>query len=194
VAHLGSLKEGTRKPYDILADFLEHPYIKGLVKGYTNLEYSAHLIPEGGYDMVPKLYADSMLVAGDAAALCYNNGLNLEGMNLAITSGSLAAETVIEARKTGDYSARSLALYKDKLDASHALKDLKTFRHAPDMMKMDELYSVYPTLMCDLMERIYQADGQSRLKPGKIAMKVVKEKLRLRDLPKHLLKIWRAFV
>jgi len=194
VAHLGSLKEGNRKPYDILADFLEHPYVKGLVKGYTKLEYSAHLIPEGGFDMVPELYTDGMLVAGDAAALCYNNGLNLEGMNLAITSGSLAAETVIEVRKTGDYSARSLALYKEKLGASHALKDLKSFRHAPEMMKMDELYSVYPALLCDLMEQIYQADGKPRLKPGKIALKTVRGKLRMRDLPKHLLKIWRAFV
>ena len=61
------------------------------------LEYSAHLIPEGGYNAIPPVYTDGLMVAGDAAGLCYTNGINLEGINLAMTSGVLAAETAIKA-------------------------------------------------------------------------------------------------
>lgn len=194
VTHLGSLKRAGKAPYDLLANFLDQPYIRRLIKGYSILEYSAHLVPEGGYDLVPRLYTDGMLLVGDAAALCYNNGVNLEGINLAITSGSLAAETIIEAKGNGDYGARYLSRYMEKLEASHALKDLKTFKHAPTMMQMDDLYHVYPELVCDFVERVYQADGNPRKRLRKVFFEVAKGKLTPWKLLKHAPRIWRALV
>ena len=41
------------------------------------VEYSAHLIPEGGYNVMPTLSGDGILVAGDAAAMCLAAGIFL---------------------------------------------------------------------------------------------------------------------
>ena len=43
------LKHAKTKPYDLLNELKKHPVIKPLVDGGELLEYSAHLIPEGGY-------------------------------------------------------------------------------------------------------------------------------------------------
>ena len=55
--------------------------------GPTLKEYAAHLIPEGGYDAMPALAGDGLLVAGDAAGLTLAAGIWLEGVNFAIGSG-----------------------------------------------------------------------------------------------------------
>ena len=74
-----------------------HPAIAPTCVGAELKEYTAHLIPEGGYDAMPELVADGMLVAGDAGGLCLAAGLFLEGVNFAIGSGRAAAETAVEA-------------------------------------------------------------------------------------------------
>ena len=81
-----------------------------MIEGGELLEYSGHLVPEGGYDMVPeKLAADGVLITGDAAALCINLGFIVRGMDLAVASGECAARAVIDAKKAGDFSAAGLA-------------------------------------------------------------------------------------
>ena len=107
VFHLDSLKARGIAPYDLFDRFLAREPVKKLLKGARLVEYSAHVLPEGGYDAVPQLSTDGLLLAGDAAGLCYTNGLNQEGMNLAITSGFLAAETVLDAFRTGDFSEKA---------------------------------------------------------------------------------------
>jgi len=164
VLHLDSLTASGRTPYDALNEFLEHPSLKKLLKGGVPLEYSAHLIPEGGYNALPRLYSDGMMLAGDAAGLCYTNGINLEGINLAMTSGALAAETALDAIKTGNFSARFLSLYEKKLRDSFVLRDMKTFRNAAAMMRSDRLYRAYPKLLADIMETVYRSEGVPR--PG----------------------------
>src|SRR6266508_1891869 len=96
VVHLGSLRESGKTPYDLLNGFLGQPQVAKLVRGARLLEYSAHLIPEGGWDMMPELVGDGIVVAGDAAGFCYAKGPNLEGINLAAHSGTLAGEAVAE--------------------------------------------------------------------------------------------------
>jgi len=130
---LEDLKHHKTKPYDILNKLKEHPSIKPLIEGGELIEYSAHLIPEGGYNAMPPLYNDGVLIAGDAAMLV--NNVHWEGTNLAMTSGKLAAETAIEAIEKDDFSANMLSLYKKKLDNSFVLKDLKTYK---DVMKFAE--------------------------------------------------------
>jgi electron transfer flavoprotein-quinone oxidoreductase len=171
VMHLDSLKASGKAPYEVLNDFLEHPSVRKLVKGGTPLEYSAHLIPEGGYKAIPRVYTDGLMLAGDAAGLCYTNGLNLEGINLAMTSGALAAETAIESLKSGDFSAKTLSLYKKRLDASFVMKDMKTFRNAAGMMHLERLYRKYPQILAGIMEKIYKNDGVPRSKLLRIARK-----------------------
>jgi flavin-dependent dehydrogenase len=62
------------------------------------------------------------LIAGDAAQMV--NASHREGSNLAMTAGRLAGETVIEAKKKGDFSAATLSAYQTKLRNSFIIPDL----------------------------------------------------------------------
>jgi electron transfer flavoprotein-quinone oxidoreductase len=194
VVHLKSLKESGRTPYDVLDGLLEHPQVKKLLKGAVPLEYSAHLIPEGGFEAMPQVYTGGMMLAGDAAGLCYTNGINLEGINLAMTSGALAAETAINAVKAGDFSARTLSLYKKKLDESFIIKDMKTFKGAVGMMHMERLFGTYPQLLTEIFEKMYRVKGEPRQKLLTLARKEATKKVGLKNLISDGIKIKKALL
>jgi electron transfer flavoprotein-quinone oxidoreductase len=194
VVHLGSLRESGRTPYEVIDGLTQHPHAKKLLKGAVPLEYSAHLIPEGGIRAVPRLYTDCMMVAGDAAGLCYTNGINLEGINLAMTSGALAAETAIAAIKAGDYSARMLSEYQRKLEDSFVFKDMKTYRNAVDMMHLDRLYTDYPQIVSAIMERVYRIDGAPRSKLLLLARKEALSRVGMKNLISDVIKIGRSLL
>lgn len=137
-----------------------HPAIRPLIKGGRAVEYSAHLVPEGGQSMVPQLCADNVLVVGDAAGLVINVGYMVRGMDLAIASGQLAAETVIEARQKGDYGAATLRAYQDKIAASFVGRDMNTYRKVPTFLeKTPRMFSAYPELVADFMTELFLIDG-----------------------------------
>ncbi len=194
VVHLDSLKASGQAPYDVLDELLEHPQVKKLIKGAVPLEYSAHLIPEGGIKSMPHVYTGGMMVAGDAAGLCYTNGINLEGINLAMTSGVLAAETAIEAIEAGDYSARMLSSYKKKLDGSFIIKDMKTFKNAVGMMRLERLSRTYPQLLTDILEKVYRVEGTPRSKLLRLARKEALKKIGLKGLVSDGIKIGRSLL
>ena len=129
---LDDLTAGKAKPYELLDELKAHPAIAPLLKDGELLEYSAHLIPEGGYKKMPQLYSDGVMVTGDAAMLV--NNLHWEGTNLAMTSGKLAGETALIALKENDFSASMLSRYQKKLENSFVLKDLKTYKDLMDVM------------------------------------------------------------
>jgi electron transfer flavoprotein-quinone oxidoreductase len=192
VLHIGSLRDSGRTPYDLLNEFMAQPQVAKLLRGARLLEYSAHLIPEGGYGTVPELAGDGILVAGDAAGFCYANGLNLEGINLAVHSGALAAETVADAAKEGDFRRRTLARYRKKLEESFVLRDLKLYRRAPRMLHIDRLYEAYPEVLCGFLERIYRIDGTPKEKLPKLFLRKAKGRVKTGDLLRDAFTAWRA--
>jgi electron transfer flavoprotein-quinone oxidoreductase len=194
VLHLDSLKASGKAPYEVLNELMQHPYIKKLINGAVPLEYSAHLIPEGGFKAMPKVYTGGMMLAGDAAGLCYTNGINLEGINLAMTSGALAAETAIEAIEAGDSGARMLSSYKKRLDDSFIIKDMKTFRNAVGMMRMERLFQTYPQMLTGILDKAYRVDGAPRSKLMRLARKEALKKLGLKGLISDGIKIGRALL
>lgn len=194
VMHLDSLKESGKAPYEVLKELLQHPQVRRLIRGAEPLEYSAHIIPEGGIRAMPKVYTDGMMVVGDAAGLCYTNGINLEGINLAITSGTLAAEAAIAAVVARDYSASMLSLYKRKLDESFVMKDMKKFKNAVGMMHIDRLYKAYPKVLAIIMEKIYRVDGTPRKKILGLARREVLKEIGLKDFVIDGIKIGRALL
>lgn len=192
VFHLASLKEGNKTPYDLLNAFLEQPQVAKMVRGARLMEYSAHLIPEGGYDMIPELVGDGIIVAGDAAALCNATGLNLEGINLASQSGVLAGKAVVEAHKSGDFSRKGLDVYRRLLNDSYVIKDLKLYRKAPHMLHNDRIYQEYPELVTSFMEYIYRIDGAPKENLSKLFLRSAREKVGLKNLALDGLSAWRA--
>ena len=192
VLHLGSLRESGKTPYDLLNGFLDQPQVAKLVRGARLLEYSAHLIPEGGYDMIPELVGNGIVVAGDAAGFCYAKGPNLEGINLAAHSGTLAGEAVAEARAAKDHSARSLAGYQRKLEQSFVLQDLKNFRRAPRLLEIDRLYQQYPEMICDYMDRTYRIDGTPKEGLLDMALKMARKQVGMKNLLRDAWTAWRS--
>lgn len=124
---LNELVEKRQKAYELLETLKKHPVISPLIKDGELIEYSAHLIPEGGFKKIPKLYANGVMVSGDAAMLV--NNLHWEGTNLAMISGKFAGETAISAIKKDDVSEESLCEYQSKLENSFVMKDLKAYRN-----------------------------------------------------------------
>lgn len=139
---LDELTEKQLKPYELLDKLKLHPSVAPLIKDGELLEYSAHLIPEGGYNKIPQLYGNGVMVVGDAAMLV--NNLHWEGTNLAMISGKFAGETAVEAIKMNDFSKNTLKLYKQKLDKSFIIKDLKSYRNLmPTMHKRRNSFTDY---------------------------------------------------
>lgn len=145
-------------PYDLLDKFKEHSVIKPLIEGGKVKEYSAHLIPEGGYRAIPPLVRDGFLLVGDAAMLV--NSTHREGSNLAMTSGRLAALAVMEAKKKNDFSEKSLSLYRKLLDDSFIIKDLKKYRNLGQIMeKNHQFFTIYPEFAADSAYEMIKVDG-----------------------------------
>ena len=158
---LKDLDESGQRPHILYEEFKNHPSIAPLVRDGELKEYSAHLIPEGGYDYVSRIYADGMLVVGDAAMLV--NAINWEGTNLAMTSGTLAAETVIEAKKKGDFSSHTLEKYRQKLEESYVLKDLRKYRNVPKFFSNNkQFFNLYPELANELAYTWHLVDGETK--------------------------------
>lgn len=154
---------------DMLDRFKKHPAIAPLIAGGETIEYSAHLIPEGGFDSLPRLYADGVVVVGDAAGLV--NPLNREGANLAMLSGRLAAKAIIEAKERDDFSIASLARYRELLDDSVVIKDLKKIRKVtPFAHARPHLLTEYPSLISKIAHEYLTVDGvPKKEKQAKIA-------------------------
>ena len=139
---LSELIEHKIKPYELLDKLKEHKTIAPLIEDGELIEYSAHLIPEGGYKKVPELYADGVMLVGDSAGLV--NNLHWEGTNLAMISGKFAGETAILAIEKNDFSKKTLSLYKKKLDKSFIMKDLKSYKDLmPIMHKQSKSFLDY---------------------------------------------------
>ncbi|MBL0059620.1 MAG: FAD-dependent oxidoreductase [Elusimicrobia bacterium] len=153
-------KTGIRPP-DLLEYAKSHPMIRRLLKGSKSLEYSAHLIPEGGYNSMPKLFTDGFLIAGDAAQMV--NASHREGSNLAMTAGRLAGETVIEAKTKGDFSAKTLSAYQEKLRKSFVIPDLFDHKDLETMVeKHMDLVAEGPELMAQSLYDYFNVDGRPK--------------------------------
>jgi electron transfer flavoprotein-quinone oxidoreductase len=148
-------------PYDLLQRFLNHPMIAPLVAGGQLMEYGAHLIPEGGWNEMPILFGDGVMVAGDAGAMV--NALHWEGTNMAIIAGKHAAQTAIEAHKRGDFSRRVLSGYRDSLKKTFILQDLRQYRKMGGFLESHrEFLDVYPNFLNDALGMFFSGYGQPK--------------------------------
>lgn len=160
-ALLQDLIESGRNVNDMLDRFKNHPAIAPLLSGGETIEYAAHLIPELNVDRLPQVYADGVVVVGDAAGLL--NPVNREGANLSMLSGKLAADTIIEAKARGDFSARQLSAYKHRLDESIIMDDMKKVsRMAPFAHDRPHLFTDYPKLVASAALEYLTVDGVSK--------------------------------
>ena len=91
------------------------------------------------------------------------NKLHREGSNLATASGQLAAMAVIHAKRKGDYSARTLSIYKDLMEKSYVLNDLKKYGGLPKFLSVHhDMFSVYPEMLSEAAEKLLIVDGKTK--------------------------------
>ncbi len=117
----------TNDPHRWFQQFKTHPSVKRILDGGEMLHYGAKTIPEGGYYAIPRLYDHNLLVIGDSAG--FLNSLRLKGIHLAIESGIMAAETILEAVQKSDYSAETLSALQTRYDNSPAKTELHKIRN-----------------------------------------------------------------
>ncbi len=160
--------------HELMERFKARPEIEALIGGGELVEYSAHAIPEGGLRAMPKLFADGILVVGDAAGMALNLGLTVRGMDFALASGAMAARAIAGARKQADYSAAALAGYKKLLQDSFVLKDLKTFSKMPHFLDNSRLFGLYPEAVCRLLERLTWVGEQPKEKLSTTAWREIR--------------------
>ncbi|MFH0703260.1 MAG: FAD-dependent oxidoreductase [bacterium] len=180
---LSDLQHKKMKPYELLDQLKQNPIIRPLIKDGELLEYSAHLIPEGGFKSIPPLYTDGAMIVGDAAMLV--NNVHWEGTNLAMMSGKFAAETAISALEKDDFSANSLSLYQKKLENSFVMRDLKTYK---DVMSFAEKNSnafmgYYPRKVNEFMNQFISVDSVPKKEKYKLFMSTA---FKERSIPKMM--------
>ncbi|MBE1443672.1 MULTISPECIES: FAD-dependent oxidoreductase [unclassified Paenibacillus] len=173
------------KPYELLEYVKQHPMIRPYLQGGEPQEYLAHLIPEGGYYSMPKVVGNGVLVVGDAAQLV--NAIHREGSNMAMTSGRLAAETIVMAKQAGNFSEEMLDHYRQRLMESFVGEDLKKYKDSTHHFdKFPQYFEEYIPMMNRAASQMFTVDGTSkREKQKKIWRDIgtVKQKLKIaRDM------------
>ncbi|RKX28655.1 MAG: electron transfer flavoprotein-ubiquinone oxidoreductase [Candidatus Zixiibacteriota bacterium] len=117
----------TNDPHMKFQRYKSHPLIKSILEGGTMLHYGAKTVPDGGYYCMPRLYHDGLMLCGDSGG--FLDPLRLKGIHLAIKSGIMAAETVFDCLKTGDFSVEALGKYQDRFENSWAKEELYRSRN-----------------------------------------------------------------
>lgn len=182
VVQLAAISERQVKASDLLEDFKRHPLIQGYIRNGKTLEYSAHIIPVTGIKIIPTFAKNGILITGDAAGLVLGTGLILEGANFAMASGVAAAETVIRARKAGDYSKKTLDHYEELLHSRFVLKELEMFKKAPKFLENNRIYDMYPEMFCSMARKIFENDGSMRKGSFKTIWESMKGKISIWQL------------
>jgi len=101
--------------------FKTTPYMRDLLDGAELVRYGAKALPVSGLYAQPKLYCDGAMLVGDSASMC--NAFKLTGVHLAMKTGMLAAETIVDALAADDFSAVTLGRYEERYRASWAYQE-----------------------------------------------------------------------
>ncbi|EPE93672.1 FAD-dependent oxidoreductase [Rhizobium grahamii] len=158
-------------PYDLLERFKNHPSVKPLIAGSEVKEYAAHLIPEGGYKAIPPLFGNGWVVVGDAAQL--NNAVHREGSNLAMTSGRIAGEAIVQIKnRKKPMIKENLGLYKAMLEKSFVIKDLRKYKDMPALLHTNSrnFFTTYPKLLSQAAQNFMRVDSTPKIEKERATM------------------------
>lgn len=152
--------KATRPVYQMLEDLKRHPAVAPIIRGGKLVEHSGHMVPEGGINIMPKLFGPGVLVAGESAMMCINLGYMVRGIDFAIAAGQVAGQQAAAALEEGDVSEASLARYAAALEGTFVLKDLRRFQRVPAFMEgFTRMFNEYPALARDAMNSLFIVDG-----------------------------------
>lgn len=185
--------ENKTSPYQLLEQMKRHPSVAPLIQGGEMKEYCAHLIPEGGFFAIPKVYGHGWMIVGDSGG--FVNAVHREGSNLAMTTGRLAAETIIQARAAGKPMVEStLKAYQKALDESFVMKDLKKYRDMPKVFHENpQFFTTYPELLNRAARTMVTVDNIDKKTKEREIFSSFKTARSFTGLVGDAFKLWRAF-
>jgi electron-transferring-flavoprotein dehydrogenase len=114
-------------PHAEFQKYKTHPEVAKILEGGKMIKYGAKTIAAGGWNTMPQLYADGVLIVGDSGV--FLNGQRIKGIHTAIKSGMLAAETIFYALQKDDFSAETLHKYDEKVNHSWLYDELHPVRN-----------------------------------------------------------------
>jgi electron-transferring-flavoprotein dehydrogenase len=143
------------RPPQVLQDFKKHPHMQEMLKGGKLVKYGASILPEGGYYSLPEKFAvDGAMLVGDALGTL--DVKRFSGVDKAMESGYVAAQTVWDALKKGDTSANGLASFQKNLMDGWVGKELYDARY------FRKAFHDYPELLGSFMPAVTRGvDGGS---------------------------------
>lgn len=189
---LSDFKKERISPYLLLEKMKAHPAIKPMIEGGEMKEYTAHLIPEGGLKAMPQIYGDGWMIVGDSGM--FVNAVHREGSNLAMTTGRLAAETIIGLKQEGkEMTKPNLSIYRTKLDDSFVMKDLTKYKDMPGVFHANpQFFTTYPELVNNAAKHMLTVDGVDKKTKEREIFRSFARSRSLTGLVGDAYKMWRA--
>lgn len=114
-------------PHRELQKLKTHPFIRKMTEGGQVIAYGGKTLPAGGYYSMPKLYGDGWMACGDSASMV--DVQKLKGIHLAMKSGMLAAESILDGMIANDFSEKTLTKYDERVRESFIGKELHRVRN-----------------------------------------------------------------
>jgi electron-transferring-flavoprotein dehydrogenase len=127
-------------PHREAQEFKQIPFMRKLLEGAELVRYGAKAIPTGGLYAQPKLYCDGAMLVGDSAGFC--NAFRLAGIHMAMKSGMMAAETIIDALVAKDFSSLTLGRYAERFRSSWAYDEHMEARNFQGSMEISPIFAM----------------------------------------------------
>jgi electron-transferring-flavoprotein dehydrogenase len=154
--------------YDTFMRFKGHPLIQSIIRDGKVIEQGARAVSSGGWFSMPRLAVDGALFTGNAASM--HSAPAIKGIHLAMKSGMLAAETIMNALATGQADQQALDSYSQRLADSWAGEELREGRNFAQALakkgpiKWIHLAAQYVTKGKGLVDRLPSTDDATTLK------------------------------
>jgi len=180
VFHLDSIVEEAVEVSELVDALLTHPLLgRWLDEEYTEVEYSAKLVPDSKKAALREPYRGRLLVVGDAAGQMQAQGPIIKGMNHAVTAGALAAEAYLETRRLSPGAAGER--YAEKLRNTGTMGKLRprSYRLSRSVAEREDVTGLVDTVVDSAVgrlglralsavggvERLYNSPAMMRLLP-----------------------------
>ena len=113
--------------HKIYQEFIANPHVKNYIpnSNYKIIWTGAYSFPAEGV-LEKSLYTDNLMLIGDTGG--FVSPISGEGIQTAVLSGKVAAETAIEALQKEDYSKTNLKKYRTNLEIKNIIRNFKLKR------------------------------------------------------------------
>jgi electron transfer flavoprotein-quinone oxidoreductase len=186
LARIDELKQKNIKLHDYLELLKQEPYFQNFIKGATLRQYACHILPDGGRVQPHNLYEDGVLLCGDAGGISQTHtGM---GVEVAMLSGMMAAETISDAVLKKDFSRQTLKNYLHYLRSTSLMEVIKQSRKTSDWFAGVGKQEMPAQLKAgrDIYEEYFESDLTYLTKPSFSLVNEVYLRIGKYSVPKYL--------